>query len=121
MSFDAYRPPAGTVRIEGFKGGKFVVDGEARDGAILIWPGGVVSAAEEIADAVFDPMLRCDPPLEVILIGTGSVLRWPDFDMLERLRGKGVGVEVMASDAAARTYNLLLAEGRQVGAYLLPI
>lgn len=57
---------------------------------------------------------------EVLLIGTGSRQRMLDHNILAPLLRIGVGVECMTTQAAARTYNILMAEGRQVIAALLP-
>ncbi|MBL8309247.1 MAG: hypothetical protein JNL19_02385 [Burkholderiales bacterium] len=56
---------------------------------------------------------------EIVLIGTGRSLRFPKVDALRPLIEAQIGFEVMATDAACRTYNLLLAEGRAVAALLL--
>lgn len=57
---------------------------------------------------------------EVLLVGTGSSQRMLDPRILAPLLRIGVGVECMTTQAAARTYNILMAEGRQVIAALLP-
>jgi uncharacterized protein len=57
---------------------------------------------------------------EVLLVGTGSNQRMLDHTVLSPLLRIGVGVECMTTQAAARTYNILMAEGRQVIAALLP-
>ncbi|MDO9025846.1 MTH938/NDUFAF3 family protein [Zwartia sp.] len=57
---------------------------------------------------------------EVLLVGTGSRQRMLDHKVLAPLLRIGVGVECMTTQAAARTYNILMAEGRQVIAALLP-
>ena len=56
---------------------------------------------------------------EVLLVGTGSRQRMLDHKVLSPLLRAGVGVECMTTEAAARTYNILMAEGRQVIAALL--
>lgn len=58
---------------------------------------------------------------EVVLIGTGSTQHFLPSTMINDILGMGIGVEVMATDAAARTYNILMAEGRKVVAALLPL
>jgi uncharacterized protein len=65
--------------------------------------------------------LQCllDLTPEVILLGTGSRLSFPHRDLLAWVAQYGFGLEIMDSAAACRTYNLLLAEGRQVVAGLL--
>jgi len=121
MSLDRQAPPPGSYRVEGIRGGAFVIAGEERHGAVLLWPAGVLDSPPSIEAASFDPLLALNPPLDIILIGTGKALKWPDAALLETLRARGVGVDVMASQLAARTYNVLIGEDRQVGALLLPL
>ena len=56
---------------------------------------------------------------EIILLGTGALLRFPRPEILGALEQSGVGLEVMDVQAACRTYNILLAEERSVAAALL--
>ena len=56
---------------------------------------------------------------EILLLGTGAKFRFPDPSALAPLYRAGVGVEVMDTRAACRTYNILLAEGRRVVAALI--
>ena len=56
---------------------------------------------------------------EVVILGTGMRLRFPPPDITARLQIRGIGVEIMATDAACRTFNILLAEQRRVAAALL--
>jgi len=56
---------------------------------------------------------------EIILLGTGPALRFPQAAITAGLLQAGIGVEVMDTAAACRTYNILLAEERQVVAALL--
>ena len=58
-------------------------------------------------------------PLEILILGTGTVLRFPDAAYVKLLRAAGIGMEVMDNPAACRTYNILLSEDRRVGAALL--
>lgn len=57
---------------------------------------------------------------EVLLIGTGRQQRFLRPEVVGPVITAGVGVEVMDTQAAARTYNILMAEGRRVVAVLLP-
>jgi len=59
-------------------------------------------------------------PPEVLLIGTGRTTAFPPAAMLEWLALNHLGFECMDSRSAARTYNILIAEGRDVTAALLP-
>ena len=56
---------------------------------------------------------------EIVIIGTGSTLRFPKPETLRPLIDARIGFEVMNTAAACRTYNVLLSEGRQVAALLL--
>ena len=51
---------------------------------------------------------------EVLLIGTGVSLVFPDMTLTYQLMERGIGVEVMDTAAACRTYNVLMHEGRRV-------
>jgi len=51
---------------------------------------------------------------EVVVLGTGDTLRFPDSQLTIELMIQGIGVEVMATPAACRTYNILVNEGRNV-------
>ncbi len=63
------------------------------------------------------------PPgqLELLLLGTGRDLVPVAKALRARLKSAGIVVEPMATGAAARTYNILLGEGRRVGAALLAV
>ena len=56
---------------------------------------------------------------EIVLLGTGSRLRFPPGALLRPFAAAGIGLEVMDLQAACRTYNILAAEGRKVAAALL--
>lgn len=57
--------------------------------------------------------------LEVVILGTGPRLRFPHPAITAGLLARGVGVEVMDTPAACRTYNILMGDGRKVAAALL--
>lgn len=56
---------------------------------------------------------------EVVLIGTGHSLRFPEPHLLAPVIRQGLGYEVMDTQAACRTYNILANESRNVVAALL--
>jgi len=92
----------------------------------LLLPVAGVSVADPDPMALLDdaegaPALHraADAP-EVILIGTGLHQRFLAPDLLHPLLALGAGIEIMSTQAAARTYNILMAEGRRVVAALLP-
>jgi uncharacterized protein len=50
----------------------------------------------------------------IIVLGTGATLVFPPVQLLAGIQRHGIGIEVMANDAAARTFNVLLSEDRPV-------
>ena len=79
------------------------------DGAINEWP---VQSFEGLEADHFAQMVALKP--ELILIGTGSKQRFPKLELLKALISAKIGFEIMDSQAACRTYNILVGEGRQV-------
>lgn len=58
---------------------------------------------------------------EIILIGTGKNQQLPTADIHRTLVQQGTGFEIMSTDAACRTYNVLTSEDRSVTALLFPL
>lgn len=71
-----------------------------------------VAAGDLLQPEHLAPLLDLKP--ELILLGTGSRQVFPPAETMAACLGRGVGLEVMANDAAARTYNILAGEGRRV-------
>ena len=66
-----------------------------------------------------EQILALDP--EVVLLGTGERAIFPPQSVLAEFLKRGIGLETMDNSAAARTFNVLVGEGRQaVGVFLLP-
>lgn len=72
---------------------------------------------DALMPAHFEPMCKLSPDL--ILLGTGKTLRFPKPELLASLLKQGIGIEVMDTPAACRTYTILVAEGRVVAAALM--
>ena len=79
------------------------------DGAICAWP---AQSFDSLEASHFAQMVELKP--ELILIGTGSKQRFPKPELLKSLILANIGFEIMDSQAACRTYNILVGEGRQV-------
>lgn len=71
----------------------------------------------ELREADFAPVLAHQP--EIILLGSGATLRFPARELRAALANLGIGIEIMDTFAACRTYNILAGEGRKVAAALL--
>lgn len=59
--------------------------------------------------------------VEVVLLGCGARLQWPDSRVLAPLMQARIGYELMDTAAACRTYNILMSDGRRVAAALMMI
>lgn len=70
----------------------------------------------DLDDSDFDILLQGAP--EIILLGTGRSNVFPPRKLMFAFARRGVGLECMDTAAAARTFNVLAAEGRQVAAVL---
>ena len=64
-------------------------------------------------------LLTLDPRPELILLGTGETQHFPSREMMAPLINANVGVEVMTSIAACRTWNIVLSENRQAAAAII--
>ncbi|TDR89947.1 Mth938-like domain-containing protein [Enterovirga rhinocerotis] len=129
MAGDAPETLAGFVPgrhgIDAYGRGGFRFAGMSHRGSILILPSGIrawpVTDGRAIGRGDLAPVLREMPPIEFLLIGTGlDIVRLPDA-FRRPFREAGISVDTMQTGAAARTYNVLLAEDRRVGAALIAV
>ena len=91
--------------------------------ALLLQAAGVSVAARDPLSFLDEPEQTPARPAnapEVLLVGTGRRQRLLPPDVLRPLLAAGIGVEAMDTEAAARTYNILMAEGRRVIVALIP-
>ena len=79
------------------------------------WSG---AALAELAEAHLEGLLSTEP--EMILLGTGSESLFAPRELTFALARRGVGLEAMSTPAAARTFNVLVGEGRRIAAVLYP-
>ncbi|HEY2630196.1 MAG TPA: Mth938-like domain-containing protein [Usitatibacter sp.] len=84
------------------------------DRVIEDWPAASIDA---LAGDHLAAIVELSP--EIVLLGSGATFKFPDPALLAPLYKAGIGVEVMDTPAACRTYNILLAEGRNVVAALV--
>lgn len=67
---------------------------------------------EALDAATLEPLLALEP--ELVLLGTGDRQVFPPAEAMAACLTRGVGIEVMTNDAAARTFHILAGEGRRV-------
>lgn len=106
------------LAIAGYGPGFFRVGSHVLHGAVLVTPwdagawGGLTDSAAPASLA---------GRIDVLLLGLGRDITAVPPAFRAALDAAGIGVEPMSSPAAARTYNVLLGEGRRVAAALLPV
>ncbi|MGA7327221.1 MAG: Mth938-like domain-containing protein [Rhodomicrobium sp.] len=107
-------------------GGAFQVSGKPHTGALLISSSGVYAwtalSAQEVDEAGLLRFLDAEGQErgDFLLLGTGPSLILPPGSFRHEVDKRGLGLEVMDTPAACRTYGILLGEGRAFTAALLP-
>ena len=81
----------------------------ARDRAVEDWSADDITA---LTPQQLEPILELKP--DVVLLGSGASQRFPSQAVLAAFLQRGIGVEVMDNAAAARTWNVLAGEHRNV-------
>lgn len=111
--------------ITAYGSGGFKVSGVAFKGPILIlptltqaWP---VTSVDRIITDDFVVMVKAGPMVEILLVGCGPKLVPLPPDLRAAFAALNIGIEAMDTGAACRTYNVLSAEARRVGAALIPV
>jgi uncharacterized protein len=72
---------------------------------------------QRIDETDIAPVLELEP--EILLLGSGRQLVFPRQEIYGQVLGRNIGLEVMDTAAACRTFNILAAEGRRVAAALI--
>jgi len=109
-------------RITAYRSGEIVVGGTAYRTSVIIssehgvetWP---PLSFEDFAEPHFETIVARQP--EIVLVGTGGRVRFPPAPLLLPFTERRIGIEIMDTGGACRSYNFLLGEGRRVVAALL--
>lgn len=104
--------------VDSYGPGFFRVGGKVYHGAILVLPEATL-AWDGFDDTA--GLVEKAGQIDVVFVGTGAEIAHIPEPFRTTLQDAGIGVEVMASPAACRTYNILLSEGRRVALALLPV
>lgn len=116
---------AGRAPIDAYGNGGFRFAGMSHRGSILCTPAGISgwepTRLEEVTLQALARVLAERSAIEFLLLGAGTELRYAHVEVRTALAEAGVGLETMDTGAACRTYNVLLAEGRQVAAALIAV
>ena len=114
------------LAIETFGGGGFRIGGVWRPGSVLIIEdaprGWRPTAFADVTREDLDPVLAAPRgSVEFLLLGTGGAQALPPRWLRELLLGAGLGLEFMATEAAARTHNVLASQGRLFATALIAV
>lgn len=105
----------------GYSDGQVEINREPHTGNLIVTPDTLlpwqVTDFDALSEQHFAALLEHAP--EVVIVGTGATQRFFHPRLTATLATAGIGVEIMDTKAACRTYNILLAEGRKVLAALL--
>ncbi|GIU66271.1 Mth938-like domain-containing protein [Candidatus Phycosocius spiralis] len=72
-------------------------------------------------ETLLAPILQGSGQIEFLLFGTGATIEAPPLHMRERLRAASIGLEIMSTPSACRTYNHLASEGRHFAVAMLRV
>jgi uncharacterized protein len=117
--------PAGRQLIQAYREGGFTVAGARHEGSLLVMSERTLPwRVNRLTDVTFDslaPIIQAGPAVEILILGCGPGFAPAPPQLRDALRAHGIVVEAMATPAACRTYNVLLAEDRRVAAALIAV
>lgn len=107
-----------SVPVDGFGPGFFRVGGAVHHGPLIVLESGPLywGGLDDRA-----ALLALAGKADLLFLGMGKDIAHPPKGLIEALAQVGIRAEPMATPAAARSYNVLLSEGRRVAAALLPV
>ncbi len=115
--------PAGRQVIERYAPSGFRVAGIIYHGPVLVFPDRVLPWDAASGSAVTQESLAAvieRGGVQILLLGLGRTMSPVPRTLRSTLRAAGIALEPMDTGAACRTYNVLVAEGREVAAALIP-
>ena len=121
MKFTLDNPSADYVFVN-YGDGKLKVNQTDYDSSLIIFPDMLhtdwpVSSVNELEVQHFEEIIARSP--DIVLLGTGQQQKFPSVELRRSLVQAQLNLEIMDTAAACRTYNLLVAEGRDVAAAVI--
>ncbi len=109
-------------RVSAYDRGKIIVRGQAYKNSLVLLPDKIIddwrpSSMDDLQQEDFVLLVELAP--DVVLLGSGERQLFPPVSLYAPLIQAGIGIEIMDTAAACRTYNILMAEGRRVAAALM--
>ena len=125
MTSEGPRFLPGRHLIDSFGNGGFRLGGVSHQGSLLITPSGVRALpVVDVSDLNVEHLAQVvaeKPDIDMVLIGTGREMLPLPNAVMQLLRGEAVAYDIMSTNAAVRTYNVVLEEERRVAAILIAV
>ncbi|MGX1196328.1 Mth938-like domain-containing protein [Parvibaculum sp. MBR-TMA-1.3b-4.2] len=116
---------SGQPLIEAYGDFGFRLEGQRFEGSVLLTPSGLypwpMTELSGVTAESLAPAVSVKPSFDILLFGAGASFARLPREIAEMLEEEGISFDVMDSPAAARTYNLLMDEGRRVAAAILAV
>ncbi len=114
--------PGNSYLVRAYDQGELVINEHRHRHSVIVMPDRLITDWEpqtfaELREDHFLTISELEPQL--VILGTGAEQQFPQPALYAVLLNRGVGVEIMNTPAACRTYNILVSEGRRVAAALL--
>ena len=121
-TFEKQQPPADIPLVRGITASGFRIAGHIYDQPLLLYRSNIYQwpDAQLVQAGALLSLANLDPKPELLIIGSGAQMQRADASLIDEMKRHGINVDVMDSRSAARTYNLLVLEGRRVAVALLP-
>ncbi len=108
--------------ITGYRPGCVLINNEPHTQSLIVCPDRLitpweVTSPDELNEGNLATVLNLQP--EVVLLGTGDLLIFPKAEIMTLFSQHKIGLETMSTDAACRTYGILVTEGRRTVAALI--
>jgi uncharacterized protein len=107
--------------VDSYGAGGFRIDGVWHAGSVVLSPGGLHGFTAPVDLDALAPLIAQAAGIDVVLIGQGAEIAALAGPLRAALETAGIGVEIMSTASACRTYNVLLAEDRRVAAVLVAV
>ena len=115
-------PETGQNIFTAYGDGYVMVNKTRHEKSLIVFPDHLIEDwpaqnIEQLESSHLECILPHQP--EIVLLGTGTKLQFPDHALISVLVKAQIGFEVMDTQATCRTYNILVDEGRRVAAAIL--
>lgn len=116
---------SGQPPVDAYGDGGFRLEGQRFDGSIIVTPRGLypwsAAALGDVTAASLAVLADAASTVDFLLIGSGEAFARLPAQAQRHLESRGLFPDMMATPAACRTYNMMLAENRRVAAALIAV